>query len=633
MLGEFGQLFLSLALVSSFLQSVGSLYGVRKDKDEYIKLGAWSGLVHIFAMTISFIILTIAFSITDLSIQLVASNSHVLVPMLYKLSGVWGNHEGSLFLWCLMLSFFSLFFLYSKGLDRDLRAYSVGFMGLLSLGLTSLLLVTSNPFSRLVPPAGFGGELNPILQDPALAIHPPMLYVGYVGLSAASLFALSMIVRGSMKQGIYRDSEWKILQGLNMFSWIFLTAGIALGSSWAYNELGWGGFWFWDPVENSSLMPWLIATSLIHAGNISRKKESHRLWIAVLALIAFLLSLLGTFLVRSGLLVSPHTFASDPSRGIFLLMIFSISAAFGVAILVRYGNNISTTIPSYLVSRANVMFTGSMVLVSICGGVLVGTLYPLFAEVVLGQVLSVGHPYYNFLFVPMGFFLLFLAGVAPLMSGEKNSLSFVARRIGFATLFASLVFVIFLMLYGFSQILALLSFSFVAWLLASIVTTIFKQGKNINMGMILAHIGLALLTIGIAGNTQFSTTKSAQMSLGETVSFGSDRILLKNIATNNVANYQETLATIVVEKENGETFTMYPSRRVYQVSEVKTIEPYILNLWWGDYHAILGNEVTGDRTVMRFYKKPLVLWMWIGCGFMVLGGVVGFYRRSVKGQL
>ena len=620
MLGEFGQLLLSMSVVFSLCQGIFSFYGLKSGEGVYERVGMWSLFVQSSCVILSMGVLIFGFVVTDLSLEVVAGHSHILQPLFYKVTGVWGNHEGSLLLWNVLLSLWTCFVIFRGGLMGKVRGYACSFFGFFSFFMLLMMTVTSSPFSRLVPSARFGGELNPILQDPTLAIHPPLLYVGYVGLSVVCLYMMSLLVSGVLRDKEVSPRVWRLFHILTTTSWFFLTGGIALGSAWAYHELGWGGFWFWDPVENTSLMPWLIATAIIHAGNVARRTRQHQFWIAVLTLFAFLLSLLGTFLVRSGLLISPHSFASDPSRGVALLLLLCLVAFWGMWILVRYGGGFGVVLPSRFWSRENMMFTGSLVLSSICGGIAVGTLSPIVVEVLSGEVLTIGHPYYNTLFVPMGFLLLFLCGAAPLMNWRKNYLRDMTRRMSLAG-FGGIFFVVLgLFLWGFEKIVVICAYGFAVWLFLTLFEAVRRQKGSVSVGMVCAHFGLGLMTVAIASMTGFDEVKSVRLGVGEETLFGGDRLYLESVRQKDDLNYTETKASILVVREGGESFMLYPSRRLYRVSGVETVEPYVRTSLWRDDHAILGDFVEEGLWVFRFYRKPMVLWLWLGSFFMVLGG-------------
>ena len=630
MLGEFGQLLLSMAFVACVVQVLTAAFGIYTQKTSYIQSSMWALYVHMLALIMGFGVLMAAFLYADLSLKVVVENSHALVPVLYKISGTWGNHEGSILMWSCMTAFSAALLLFRIRENLLLSGYFSLLLGCFALMLLGFMVFTSNPFARLPSPALFGAELNPILQDPFLAIHPPMLYAGYVFIGIACTFIFAMILSLEMTA-----KQWNILHKTLLLAWVFLTIGILLGSYWAYRELGWGGFWFWDPVENVSLMPWLIATAVLHAGNADKRHQQHQLWIASLLLVAFLLCIIGTFLVRSGLLVSPHTFASDPSRGVFLLLIFAVIAFASLVVLFRFGRQIKIEVPLYFLSRENAMFMGSMILVSICAGVFVGTLYPLFVEIFWQRVIAVGHPYYNFVFIPMGLFAVFLAGLAPYLMWQQNETSLVLKRIILPFLCSLCVVCVVLYILGVSYLYASVALGIVVWLFWSMVelaVRLFMQqgmrGLTYVASMVTAHIGLGVVTISIVGMTIFDDLATANVEIGQTIAFGDEKIILEGISEEVIDNYYEIKARIRLLKKSGEEHILMPTRRIYYISGVETAEPYLQMEWWQDYQAILGDELPDGRVALRLYRKPLALWLWVGGLMMAFGGCLGMIRKK-----
>lgn len=659
-LTEIGHFALSLAFALAMIQSIMLFRAGRTGDLGAIQLGRISAHLTFVLVAASFIILTIAFIQSDFSVALVASHSHSLKPLLYKVSGVWGNHEGSLLLWVLILTLFgALMALRLKPLqDGQLTmSYALSVQGMVVIAFIGLILFTSNPFERLTALPDDGNGLNPILQDPGLAFHPPMLYLGYVGLSVGFAFAVAALIEGRA------DALWaRLARRWVLIAWSALTAGIALGSWWAYYELGWGGWWFWDPVENASLMPWLVATALIHSLNVVEKRNLFHSWTVLMAILAFGLSLIGTFIVRSGLLTSVHAFTNDPTRGLVILVI--ILVAVGVPLLLfgwragtlahdrasNQNSNQDTESPA-LISRETALQANNLLLVVTSATVLVGTLYPLIIEAINGARISVGPPFFEATVGPLLGLMLIVMPVAPLLAWKKaQAKSVTPYLLPMLLMTAAIMAVIIVMLNGIS-IFAIATLGLGVWVISGVIADIvaIMGGHRMTIrsgfqrligaplpriGMNIAHIGVAIFTIGVAGVSFFDSETITRMQINDSIESGSKTFTLTQVTPVQGPNYTAIAATVMMTDNRGKEVALTSEIRRFPVARSQTTEAAIKTGFWGDTYVVYGGGTSGDGFVIRIYQKPLITWIWGGAGLMMLGGLLAMGpRRSKPAQL
>jgi cytochrome c-type biogenesis protein CcmF len=576
---------------------------------------------------LSFLCLVVSFLHDDFSIKYISSNSNSALPYYYKISATWAGHEGSMLLWCLILSFWTfLASIYSKSLDSDFREKFLSIMGFLNLGFLAFLIFTSNPFERNISIPMDGKDLNPLLQDFGLIVHPPMLYMGYVGLSVVFSFALTCCIRQEFK------SEWaKWLRPWAIISWCFLTLGIALGSWWAYYELGWGGWWFWDPVENASFMPWLITTALIHSLIICEQKSMFKNWTIILSIIAFSLSILGTFLVRSGILISVHSFANDPARGAFILLFLAIVVGGSILIYIYNSSKMNDNFNFKLFSKESFFLINNILLVTATFTILLGTIYPLILDLLGLEKISVGVPYYNAVFVPIMIPLLVLAGYIPflLFSNNKNPVN-ILKHIAITSLFILIFSFTSLIFFNNFNISVLIGTFVFFWIFINLFQYMYKkysESKSLkfimsNIGMILAHMGLAVFVLGATIVENNKIEKELVMQIGETVLIKDYGFTFSNIIKYSGSNYKGVKAEFLIYENEQLINKLYPEKRLYFSSSMPMTEAGIAPGITRDLYVTLGNIISENKWSVRIYHKPLIRLIWIGALMMVLGGVL-----------
>jgi cytochrome c-type biogenesis protein CcmF len=599
-------------------------------------------LLQFVLVALSFACLAYAFLNNDFSVKYVANHSNSLLPKPYQFAAVWGGHEGSLLLWMLMLTgWAAAVALFSQTLPLVMVARVLGVMGLITVGFMLFILFTSNPFDRLFPVPADGRDLNPLLQDPGLVIHPPMLYMGYVGMSVAFAFAIAALLSGRLDAAWARWSRpWTVI------AWAFLTLGIGLGSWWAYYELGWGGWWFWDPVENASLMPWLVGTALIHSLMVTEKRGSFKAWTVLLAIAAFSLSLLGTFLVRSGVLTSVHAFATDPTRGVFILIFLAIVVGASLTLFAWRAPQVTLGGSMGVVSRESFMLLNSVLLVVATGAVLLGTLYPLVIDALNMGKLSVGPPYFNLVFAPLMVPLLFIlvpGTIARWREAHVSEMFQELRWVGAASLLLAigLPFV-----WGPWSIGTALGVFLGMWValgsLHNMVNRLRKPGRigGSFWGQHLAHFGLAVVVLGITGVKSYEVERDVRMGLGQTVTIEPYTFRLVDMVDVNGPNYKATQAHVEVLKNDKVIHVLYPEKRRYFSTAMPMTEAAIRSNFFGDLYVSLGDPIAGDTPSwsMRVYHKPFVPWLWVGVLLMVTGGMVAaldrrYRRRDISAQL
>ena len=621
MIPELGQVFLVAALASALLQFLGGISSLSKNIPNIELFVERTTAIQTFFLIICFGLLTTSFLQDDFSVLYVASNSNTALPIAYKFAAVWGGHEGSLLLWVLILAVWTLFLSKDKALKSlpELRIQSLSILGLISLGFLIFILYTSNPFERLLPIPIQGRGLNPLLQDPALVIHPPTLYAGYVGLAVPFALAVASLLTVNNHQWAKHARSWTIL------SWMFLTGGIALGSWWAYYELGWGGWWFWDPVENASLMPWFVATALMHSLIITEKRGLFNGFSILLAITAFSLSLLGTFLVRSGVLISVHSFASDPQRGLFILMLLAFYTGSALIIYsIKQKKNRSEKLHPF--SRESLLLLNNVFLCASAGLVLIGTVYPLILEMLdLGKI-SVGPPYFNFVilfpFIP----LLIFIGIA-VFSNWRNDSKNILKKV-LPILFLSLALgLAFPFIYGWSSLLTLVGIYLALWTMITGISPLIRNQFSIKktlvfMPMMLGHIGLGLMILGITVTSSYGITFDDSMSIEQSSRVGDYEFKLTEIGKRNGPNYLAQFASIEITKDGKYIQTVYPEKRVYDSSSMAMTEAGIEANLFRDLFIAVGEDIGGGSWSMHLQYKPLLRLIWYGPIVMMLGGLI-----------
>ncbi|CAA7621514.1 heme lyase, CcmF subunit [Magnetospirillum sp. LM-5] len=642
MIAEIGHFALILALAVALIQAVIPLVGAARGNATWMGLAGPASVAQMLLVGIAFAALTHAYMTSDFSVLNVAQNSHTDKPMLYKVTGVWGNHEGSLLLWITILALFGLAVtLFGANLPPGLKARALAVQAMITVGFLLFILLTSNPFERLDPPPMNGSGLNPLLQDPGLAFHPPFLYLGYVGFSMAFSFAIAALIEGKV------DAAWaRWVRPWTLAAWIFLTLGIALGSWWAYYELGWGGWWYWDPVENASFMPWLAGTALLHSAVVVEKRDSLKSWTILLAIVAFGLSLLGTFLVRSGVITSVHAFASDPARGVFILglLIFAVGGSF--TLYAVRAPSLKTGGLFAPVSREGALLLNNVLMATGAGTVLLGTLYPLFADALdLGKV-SVGPPFFNSVFLPLMVPMVLAMAAGPLLSWKRGDLAGVLSRLSVAAV-AALAVALATWLWqggsagpwwaagGMALAVWLLGGTIVEWaerirlFRAPLSESLDRLGKlpRSSWGMTITHAGLAVLIIGMTASSAWKLESVQTQKLGETITVAGYAFTLTHVEDIAGANYMATQGTFEVKKDGRDFAVLQPEKRVYRQPPRPTTEAAIVSTILGDVYAVIGDAVPEGGWVTRLYFNPLVPWMWAGCLIMVLGGLMSLSDR------
>jgi len=634
MIPEIGHFALILALGVSIIQGALPLIGAQQGRREWLVLARPATQISFVLLAISFAILAWCFYVNDFSVLYVAEHSNSQLPTVYRLGAVWGGHEGSLLLWIFLLTGWAFAVAQlSKTLDEFMVARVLGVLGLVATGLLLFVLATSNPFERLLPAAQDGRSLNPLLQDPGLVFHPPMLYMGYVGFSVAFAFAIASLLSGKL------DAAWaRWSRPWTTTAWIFLTLGIALGSWWAYYELGWGGWWFWDPVENASFMPWLIGTALLHSLAVTEKRGGFKNWTVLLAIIAFSMSLLGTFLVRSGVLTSVHAFATDPRRGIFILILLSLVVGSSLFLYALRAPKSTLGGAFSLMSRETLILLGNVFLVVAAGSVLLGTLYPLLIDALnLGKI-SVGPPYFNAVFVPIMVPVLFLLAIGPWANWKSTNLNALLKRLWLAAVVAVVAAILIPRMMGEFTILTALGFLLSFWIIASGVLQIirqFKVGKPTRsfIGMQLGHIGIAVFVIGVTMVGAYQEEKDVRMAPGDTVSVGGYQIRLVEVRPAQGPNYQATRGTFELGRHGKTEEVLYPEKRNYDSSTMPMTEAAIDAGLTRDIYVSLGEPLEGNAWAVRVYYKPFVDWIWGGCLLMALGGLFAVMDKRYRLRL
>ncbi len=643
MSAELGQFCLVLALCVAVAQTILPQIGAARGQPALMAVARPAALAQFVLIAVAFAALTQAYLVSDFSVQNVAENSHSAKPMLYKISGVWGNHEGSLLLWILILSLFGAgVALFGDNLPPTLKARTLSVQAAIGVGFLLFILFTSNPFARLDPAPLDGEGLNPLLQDPGLAFHPPFLYLGYVGLSVTFALAVAALIEGRV------DAAWaRWVRPWTLAAWIFLTAGIALGSYWAYYELGWGGWWFWDPVENASFMPWLAATALLHSSIVVEKRDTLRGWTVLLAIVAFSLSLLGTFLVRSGVLNSVHAFASDPARGVFILGFLALVIG---GSLTLYAIRVPRLAPGGLfrpISREGSLVLNNLLLSTACATVLLGTLYPLLLDALTGQKVSVGSPYFNATFIPLMTPLVAAVAIGPMLAWKRGDLAGVLGRLRVAAAVTVVAVALAWWQLGDGPVLALLGTALAAWLGVGAVTEWAERVKLFRVapanswarakglpraayGMLLAHLGVAMTVLGITVSETWQIERQQVVRPGERVMVGDYEFTFEGARDVTGPNYTALQGTFTVRRGEQTITVLTPETRSYPNPPMPTTEAAIRTTLLGDLYAVIGEPDGEGGYAIRLYDKPLVGWIWLGALVMVAGGLVSLSDRRLR---
>jgi len=643
MIPELGHFALILAFFVVTAQGILPLVGAQTGRQSWMAMARPSALVAFLLVLVSYICLTWAFYVSDFSVEYVATHSHVDLPLLYRLSAVWGGHEGSLLLWMLMLTGWSLAVaIFSRQLPEPMVARVLGVLGLVTAGMLTFVLLTSNPFERLIPAPLEGRSLNPLLQDIGLIFHPPLLYMGYVGMSVAFAFAVSALIAGQLDAAWARWSRpWATV------AWVFLTLGNGVGSWWAYYELGWGGWWFWDPVENASLMPWLVATALIHSLAVTEKRGSFKNWTVLLAIAAFALTLLGAFIVRSGVLTSVHAFAVDPQRGLFLLILFSITVGISLTLFAIRAPKVGLGGRFGLVSRETLLLVNNVLLVVACGAVLLGTLYPLIVDAFGGGKISVGPPYFNAVFIPIMLPLILLVAAGPIARWKHDELGNILRQLWPAAAVGIPAGIAIPFLAGKWDTWAAIALGFAVWMTVAIVLQSAKRFKTGNptlswWGMQIAHFGLAVFVIGATMISAYQDDRDVRIEPGQVVSIGGYTLKYLGTREERGPNYTADIGRFELSEDGQILRILKPEIRHYDsqgAGDMPMTEASTHSTFTRDLYVSLGEPLSADKEngpwAVRVYHKPFVGWIWAGCLLMSLGGFLaaGDRRYRIKAKV
>jgi len=640
---EIGHFALVLALALSLVQSIVPIVGSRANDPRLMAVARPVALATFAFISIAFLVLTWAYVVSDFSVRNVWENSHSLKPMLFKVTGTWGNHEGSMLLWVLILSLFSaLVAVFSRNLPDALRANALAVQGWIASAFLAFILATSNPFTRLVPAPFEGQDLNPILQDIGLAVHPPMLYLGYVGFSVSFSFAIAALIDGRI------DAAWaRWVRPWTLVAWIFLTGGIAMGSYWAYYELGWGGFWFWDPVENASFMPWLAGTALLHSALVMEKRSALKIWTVLLSILTFSLSLLGTFLVRSGVLTSVHAFATDPTRGVFILAILTLFVGGSLALFAFRAPSLTAGGIFQPISREGALVLNNLFLTTAAATVLIGTLYPLLVEALSADKISVGAPFFNLTFGPLMIPLLALVPFGPLLAWKRGDLYAAAQRLAWALGGAILATMIVMIFVDRTMLFAALGIGLAVWLVLGAITDIaLRSGigkvsfaamgrRFIGLprsahGTAIAHLGLGVALLGIVATTAFQSEHITTMKPGDTAEIAGRSLRFDRLTPFKGPNYTEDQAFFTWIADGRELATLTSAKRLYPSRGMPTTEAGILTRGFSQAYVALGDPTDDGGIVVRIWWKPFVTMIWLGPVLMMIGGTLSISDRRFR---
>ncbi|MDE3010965.1 MAG: heme lyase CcmF/NrfE family subunit [Pseudomonadota bacterium] len=643
MIPEIGNFMLVLALLVSVIQIVVPIAGAHTGNRAWMAVARPAARLQFVLIVVAWICLVYCFLSNDFTVRYVAMTSSRMLPVQYKVAAVWGGHEGSILLWLLILSFWmTAVSVFSRHLPDAMLARILGVMGFVSLGFLLFILMTSNPFSRLFDAVSDGQDLNPLLQDPGMVAHPPMLYMGYVGFSVAFAFAIAALIGGEL------DSAWaRWSRPWTTVAWVFLTIGICLGSAWAYYTLGWGGWWFWDPVENASFMPWLMGTALMHSLAVTEKRGSFKVWTVLLAIFAFSLSLLGTFLVRSGVLTSVHAFASDPRRGLFILVFLAVVIGGSLALFAWRAPRVGLGGRFAAVSRESMLLGNNVLFAAAAGSVLLGTLYPLTLDALgLGKI-SVGPPYFDSVFVALMAPALFLMGIGPITRWKEASLPDLRRRLQWAAAVSVVAALLLSLLSGRFSLLIALGLLLAIWIVCSSAVTLWARIRPVPgstqgipqrlaglsrsyYGMLAAHLGVAAFVIGVTMVKGYDVEKDVQMDVGDTVAIGPYVFRFNGVSEGEGPNYHYQRGNMEVLRDGQVVRTMGPEKRVYLVQRNPMTNAAIDTGFLRDLYVSLGEQVGNTAWTVRVYYKPFVDWIWGGCLMMAFGGALAISDRRYR---
>ncbi len=643
MIPEIGNLALVLCLILSMVQIVVPIAGAQTGNRAWMAMARPAARAQFALVVLAFACLVISMLGSDFSVKYVAETSSRLLPVQYKIAAVWGGHEGSILLWLLMLTFWmTAVSVFSRHLPEAMLARILGVMGFISFGFLLFILLTSNPFERLIPAALDGQDLNPLLQDPGMVAHPPMLYMGYVGFSVAFAFAIAALLGGDL------DAAWaRWSRPWTTVAWTFLTVGICLGSAWAYYTLGWGGWWFWDPVENASFMPWLMGTALMHSLAVTEKRGGFKVWTVLLAIFAFSLSLLGTFLVRSGVLTSVHAFASDPRRGVFILIFLVVVIGGSLGLFAWRAPKVGLGGRFGMVSRESMLLGNNVLFAAAAGSVLLGTLYPLFLDALgLGKI-SVGPPYFDTVFVPLMAPALFLMGVGPISRWKEASLPDLRIRLQWAAAISVVMAVVLTFIKGSFSFAVAFGLLLACWIVTSaavnlwgrirpvpgVSTSLFSRlgGQSRSYyGMLAAHLGVAVFVVGVTMVKGYEIEKDVQMDIGDTVAIGPYTFRFNGVSEGAGPNYQYQRGNVDVLRDGALVRNMGPEKRTYLVQRNPMTNAAIDSGFLRDLYVSLGEPVGPTSWTVRVYFKPFVDWIWFGCLMMAFGGVLAISDKRYR---
>ncbi len=622
MTAEFGITCLILALCVSIFQVLYIFPTTHKKAIATCQYhAAWLQALLVTLSLASLVVLRIE---SDFSVENVARHSNLHLPLIYKIVGTWGNHEGSMLLWLWVLSMFGACISMSRSEHKELHQHTIAVQSGLSAGVIAFILCTSSPFARLFPPPADGKALNPLLQDIGLAMHPPLLYLGYVGFSIVFSFAVASLL---MRRG---GKEWaEIVHPWILAAWSALTIGIGLGSWWAYRELGWGGWWFWDPVENASLLPWLAGTALLHANIILKKRDALGQWVNILSIATFAFSMIGTFLVRSGALTSVHSFASDPERGVFILAYIMLTVGGALFLYALRGDSLKSVAAAPPVSREGMIVINNLFLMTACMSVLLGTLYPLISEMMHGEKLTVGAPYFNLTFIPLMILPIFFAGLAPFMPWQKASFSKALKQLQPAAIAALVMLVFILALVKADIVYAAIGFTLAAWLAASSILLLWRKTNKASISVAISHFGVALMVAGITGVGIWKAEAEKWLTPGESLAVNDYAVIYKGKADIAGNNHNTKTATLLLSYKGEELTVLKPEYRYYPITRNYTSETAIYPHLGGDVYAVIGEDsADGGKLSVRIYHVPMIQFIWAGFMFIAIGGLVSIIRKK-----
>jgi cytochrome c-type biogenesis protein CcmF len=643
MIVEAGHYALVLALALALTQSIVPMIGARLQEPTLMGVASSVAVAQFAFALFAFGVLTVAYVVSDFSVVNVFENSHSAKPLIYKITGVWGNHEGSMLLWVLILALFSaLVAVFGTNLPLTLRSLVLAVQGWIASAFYLFILLTSNPFLRIADPPIEGRDLNPVLQDIGLAVHPPLLYLGYVGFSISFSFAIAALIEGRISAAWARwVRPWTLL------AWIFLTLGIAMGSYWAYYELGWGGWWFWDPVENASLMPWLAGTALLHSAVVMEKRNALKVWTILLAILTFSLSLLGTFLVRSGVLTSVHAFATDPTRGVFILAILCVFIGGSLALYAWRAPALAQGGLFAPISREGALVLNNLLLTTACATVFVGTLYPLALETLTGEKISVGAPFFNLTFGPLFVPLLLAVPFGPLLAWKRGDLLAAAQRLLFAGIGALLALALVMAWTQGGAVLAPLAIALAVFVIIGALSDLVEKTGLLRLapalslrraaglprstwGTAFAHAGLGVALLGIVCETTWNSERIVAIKPGEVAVVADYQVKLENVIQRQGPNYREQVARFSVQRDGSPVGELSPSKRTFAARGTATTEAALLTRGFSQLYVSLGDQNADGSIAVRIYHKPLVLLIWFGTVMMAFGGALSLSDRRLR---